>query len=550
MNIDSHDNSATAVAEPVRAASIRPVERRESPVRRTALAGGLSVASLLIKIVINLLIIPISLFFLGPQEYGVWIVLQSLALLLNLSEAGVAQTVANFAGAAYARDDHRGFSEVHTTAFALYWMISLFVATALLLVIGYFPVHRWLFNEVPPDLLSPLRVALAITVILTAARIPTMVVPATLVGLRQMPLRVAYDIVGTLGLFAATIAVLMCGGGLIGLAIATNVVWIVVSVAIYLVLVRRYPFVRWRLSHFRPRLLRVLWSNSSFFLVISVALVLERSAGNLLVARFGTLGAVPGMFVMLTLFRRAGWSLINVFSHVLQPYVLMWWTHGDHQRVRFLAALSTKLSVAAGVLLTVPIFIWGKQVIDVLMGTSTFPGYGTMGCIAAVFLLDCLFLSAVNFLVVLNRHHWLAAAAAVKSLLALGFGGLGAVWLPQNPALGITAGFLVASIVGQALMLPRFIRKGLEIPGSHYWQHYVARPLLPIVPALGALWLLAGSRLSAATTCATATILAITIVALAWFAVLSRDERRWALNWMRRLGARFVSIKGAAPART
>src|SRR6185437_16074379 len=84
--------------------------------------------------------------------------------------------------------------------------------------------------------------------------------------------------------------------------------------------------------------------NSFFFFLMSIGVLFQRVAGNLLAARFGPLSEVPAMYLVLTLLRVAGWTLADVVSRMMQPYIVKFAVEDQLERIRKLASLTTKLT--------------------------------------------------------------------------------------------------------------------------------------------------------------------------------------------------------------
>jgi hypothetical protein len=102
-----------------------------------------------------------------------------------------------------------------------------------------------------------------------------------------------------------------------------------------------------RKQYWPSPLLRPILANSSFFLVSSVALLTQRSAGSLLVACSASLGEVPAMFAALTVIRIVGWLVAVAGVLVL----------GAALRLG-VAGLAPKAGVACLLVCTVALVAW------------------------------------------------------------------------------------------------------------------------------------------------------------------------------------------------
>src|SRR3954454_17294394 len=150
---------------------------RESVADHVLVAGALMVVNLAARILVQFAGAWLAARYLAPPAFGLWIILQSTAMWVGLSELGLAQTVANQMGRAYTRGDRAGLDRVLATAFVLYWGIVLPVGAVLLLAVLIFPLDTWLLRDVPTSLVGLSRVAVPLMLVLTLGRIPPTVFP-------------------------------------------------------------------------------------------------------------------------------------------------------------------------------------------------------------------------------------------------------------------------------------------------------------------------------------------------------------------------------------
>lgn len=500
---------------------------RESPFRRTVGATLLSALNLLLKIGSNVIILPLSLKYLGREEYGLWIILQSVASYLMLSELGLGQTLMNLQGVAFARRDHDQVSRLLTTGFGLYWLLITPVWILSVIVITTQPVEVWLLKDIPSQWAAVFKWYLLVAATLALARVPATAFPATLLGLRELTLRQILDGVQTVFLVIGTALTLALHGKLLALILVTNLGLISITLLGYPLARWRHPAVRLASRFWTPSWLKLLFSNSSFFFLYGLGLLFQRLAGNLLAGKFGSLAQVPKMFVLLTLFRVVGWSLADIVSRTLQPYIILFSAQGRREKVLFLAKLCTKCTFALGVVFTVLIWVFADVGLEWWLGPEMFLGYGPLGYLAGAFLIDILFLPTSNFMIALNRQRLLSLSMAGYALLSFALGVVGAKWwMPADPLYGLCVGFFAAS-VGQALVLPWITHQWLQIG----WRCYTNDLLLkPGVLAIGGVLIavldwVGGTRVWHGGLGALGGLVCLPLAT--WFFILEEEERRW-----------------------
>jgi O-antigen/teichoic acid export membrane protein len=508
-------------------------------------ASALSALTLCVKIASNVAVIPIALKSLGREEYGLWIILQSIGTYLVFSDIGLGQTIANSQGVAYAREDYDEVNRLMTTGFGLYWCLIIPIWLLSSVVLLTQPVQAWLLKDSSGVVAHLLKPCLFLFATLTLLRVPVNIFPASLVGLRETSLRQVVECGLALFLLAGTVLTLALGGKLLALILVTNLGLILIPALNYPLILLRHPRVVLARRFWAPGRVSFLLANSSFFLLFGLGLFFQKIAGNILAGKVASLKQVPEMFVLLVLIRVGGWSLADIVSRSLQPYMIMFTVQGRRDRMLFFAKLCTGFTFAFATVYSVLIYQFTEAGLKWWLGPGLFLGYGPLAFLIGSFLIEVLFLSTTNFMLALNRHKGLSAVMGGYAVLSFVLGFLGARWwMPGDPLRGLCAGFFLASILGQALPMPWITNRWLAIGWSRYCADFL---LKPAALALFAVFLLAvlglTKTLSAWRGGFGALVGTASLAALAWFWVFGQHERRWMLNAARTHSPFFRSPK-------
>lgn len=502
---------------------------KESPVHRTFAAWTLSLVSLGIKIGGNVVIIPLALHFLGRQDYGLWIILQSVGTYLALSDLGIGQTVLNFQNVAHAKGNHKEVNRVLTTVFGLHWIIIAVVWACAAYVFLTQPVEKWFLKDASGSDAVLFKEYMALAGTLALLRVPLNVFSATLLGLRELTLRQFFEVAVAISVPLATILTLVAGGKVLALIWVTNVVLIALPFLAYSWGQSRHSYLHLARKFWTPSLVWPLLSNSVFFFLYGLGLLFQRLVGSVLAGKFVGLAAVPAFFVLFTLFRIVGWTLADTISQTMQPYIIMFGVQGRRDRVEFFAQLSTKFTFAAAVIYCTLIWLFADVGVRIWVGRDMFLGYGPLALLAGSFLLDVLFLSTNNFMRGLNRHRRLSMVMAVYAMLSCVLGIAGVKWwMPENPTLGLCWGLFAASVLGQALPLPWIAHAWLGDTWRRYAEHFLARPAF--LAACAAVISLGFSAVQTSPNWTRGVWGLLTVVVLpllAWFVVFNEPERNW-----------------------
>ncbi|PYV14141.1 MAG: hypothetical protein DMG21_19150 [Acidobacteria bacterium] len=359
-------------------------------------------------------------------------------------------------------------------------------------------------------------------------RVPLTVFPATLLGLRELVLRQIVDGAYAVYFLLGTVAALLAGGKILTLILVTNIGYLVIMGGSFGLAKLRHPEVELAWRFWSPGKIWGLFANSFFFLLYNLGLLFQRLAGNLLAGKLGALRDVPEMFVLLTLFRVVGWSLADIVSNTLIPYINGFPLEGRWDRVVFFSKLCTKFTFALALTYTALIWFYADLGIRLWLGPGMFLGYGPLACLGAGFLIDVLFLSTNNFMRGLNAHRRLSFVMAGYAVLSFVLGVAGAKLMPESPLYGLSAGLLAASVLGQGLPLVWLTGRWVGLGLREFLDHFLFRPAL-LSAAAGAIYL--GARLGKlhgpwGLACETVAVLTV-LPAVCWWMVFDAEEREW-----------------------
>jgi O-antigen/teichoic acid export membrane protein len=485
----------------------------------------LAMVQLLVKAASSVLVVRISLRYLGTREYGAWIIVQTISAYLLLADFGLGQTVVNRVGAAFAKARYRQIGSILSNAFALYCILA-GCAIGLAAVSVLLPIDRFLLGITD----MRFRWYLLDFSILALLRLPPSVFSAALSGMRDLPARQVFELSSPIFILMATAIVLGAGGGLPALINVTGAGLAAISLLGCLVLRSRHREgwnLSWRLV--RRRRMGSLYGNSIGFFCISIAILVQRSVPNILAARVLGLELVPSIFAIQLVLRSFALPVVDSLSRGVQPYLIRWHVEGQHEKVRLVTALSVKLSVLCGYSILCGLYLFGEPIWHLWLGSQPYPGRLVTMLLGASFLFDTWLLSATNYLIAINRHWGIALLNAIFAGLQVAFAILGSRLWKGNPAAGMCAGIAAASLVCQLFGMGLLAAKVFSFRPRHFAANLLLRPVLA---------LLAGGLLVIALDSSTRllpahmvwqTILGTLTLVSASAIVLGRAEIRWLL---------------------
>jgi O-antigen/teichoic acid export membrane protein len=291
--------------------------------------------------VIALLVTPILVHHLGVERYGIWALVGSIALYLELLEFGfgtaTVKYVAEFAGAG-------NLNGVRGTIATSFWVLAVPGFVALLLGGALAAVFPAIFN-LSPSLVDAARILLLLVITDLALSIPSDTFGGTLIGLQRYDLLNA-SIVGTsVAQAIAWTIILASGGGLVALGVATLALGLAGQASRYLIARRHVP----RLS-IAPRLIdrtivRSLASLSGWYAMIDLAVIVVQRIDVIIV---GLVVNVPAAGVYAV-----GQKLAFAVEQVIAPVTKGFLPHAselasrdDESQLRNAIVTGTRISFA------------------------------------------------------------------------------------------------------------------------------------------------------------------------------------------------------------
>ncbi len=428
----------------------------------TATAGA-SACAAAIQLGVGLLVVPLSLAYLGNAQYGLWMTATSLTAMLAFADFGMGNGLLNAIASADGNDD--GHAAATATASAMVLLTGLAALLAVAFWASY-PVVGWdrVLNASATPLASPARQIVAITVMCAIASLPLGVSQRVQMGYQEGFLNAAWSAVGSvLGLLALVVAIgrhaalpwlVLCvaGGPVVALA-ANGVVlfgW-------------RRPVLRPRWSAVSAPAMAHLLGAGALFFAIQMAGAVGYQLPVLAIAHLLGPADVTAFSVPLRLFMVMP-ALMGFFLTPLWPAYREAIARGDGRWVKRIVGRSIRLCLAlnvawgAGLILVGPVLLrwWvGPRVTAPLELRVALAMWAALTGLGGPF---AMLLNAAGALRFQAVCAWLMAAASVVLSIAL------------IPVLGV-AGAAAAMVTAQAVCV--------LVPAAVY----VPRLLARIAPA-------------------------------------------------------------------
>jgi O-antigen/teichoic acid export membrane protein len=346
-------------------------------------------ASRVVGIVISLLSVPLTIGYLGPERYGVWILLSSLLAWVRLADLGIGSGLTSAIAAALGSERPDLVRAHVSTAFALLSAISV--------VLGLFVVLVWPWidwngifgiNAEDARLETPPAVAASISIFLLA--FPLSVVGTSYNAVQEGRLANYWGMAGNVASLLALIVVTHTRGGLVWLVLAVSGAGLVMNILSGVwFFTRCKPGMAPQIRAIQRESIRGLMQiGIPFFLIQIMALVVFQT-DNLIIGHFLGAAQVPSYSLTYNLF-----GYTSIVQSVGFSYFWVAYTDAIVRRdidwVRRTFRLNLALSLGFTLAAVVPLIFIARPFVSMWTGGAVIPSLDLVLWIAAWSMINAL----------------------------------------------------------------------------------------------------------------------------------------------------------------
>lgn len=452
-------SDAAAMAPPGSLGSSVAEERSRGRYRRALVTALGSFAGKGISVVTLLISVPLTLHYLGPERFGMWMTISSLIAMISFADFGIGYGLINLVAEADGRDNSALAVTHISNAFFLLSAIALVLAT--LFIIGYRRVEWFrVFNVSSVQAVFEAGPTVAVVTGCFLARMPLSVVQRVQLGYQHGVMNDIWAGVGSLLGLAGLLLAVVIRAGLPWLALAISggpVIALLINSLLLFFSQRPELCPRWRRCHGRslPRMSRL----GSLFLVLQIAGAVAYASDEVIIARMLGPLAVSQYAVPRRLFTIVP-NLTALAFTALWPAYGEAFARGDSEWVRKTLIKSASWSAALSLVVSLLLVASGRELLRLWVGPSINPsfilllGFGCWLFLRVPFDAVAVFLngiSVVGFQVIVASVMALVALAA-KILLLQRMGIAGVIW-------ATVGAYFVCSAIPQLVYIPLLLNK-------------------------------------------------------------------------------------------
>jgi O-antigen/teichoic acid export membrane protein len=392
----------------------RSVERN----RRVALSAATAAGSRATSLVVGLVTVPLTLRYLGAEQYGLWVTITSFTSLVAFADLGLGRGLVNGIAEADGRSEQEATAQLVSSAFYMLILTSGLFAGVFAAI---YPVVPWgkLFNVASTEASAVAGTAVAVLASMTLVGVPLGLAIRIREGFQEGFLASFWTGLGSVISLAALVAAIAMKAGLPWLVLALSSGSLVAAILNGAFVLRSRPWLLPRLRTATVAAGRRLAGLGFVFFAINVASMLTVQTDNIVVARILGAEAVTQYAVPTKLFMLipaiAGFGLYPLwpaFREALTRGDQAWVTRALRRSLLFATTFGLGVSILLVVTATPLIHVWAGR--GVTPRASLLIALGMYGALATVSTAFSMFFFAVNAV------RFVATALSIFAVLNLG----------------------------------------------------------------------------------------------------------------------------------
>ncbi|MEI7970338.1 MAG: lipopolysaccharide biosynthesis protein [Betaproteobacteria bacterium] len=426
-------------------------------VRRAILTALASVVAKGVAVATSLITVPLTLDYLGPDRYGVWMSMMSVIAMLTFADLGIGNGIMNNVSSALGREDDRDIRRTLASGLA---MLVAVAGLGLAGVLFVYPALDWMsiFNIPSSAAAEDVGAGMIALLVVFSVGIPVGIIQRVQLGLQEGFQNNLWQCAGSVLSLCAVLAVVRARLGLPWLIVAYTAVPLLTQLASGADLLRRRPSVRPSVTDVEVGRVRELAKTGSAFFLLQLGTSIAYASDNLVVAHQLSVREVTDFSVYQKLFSMVpllmGMALLPLWPAYGEALARRdtRWIRATLRKVTVVSFVVSCVSCLALVALAAPIIGWwvGPDVRgDVLLSIG----------LSFWVIVDCtgksiaMFLNGVNML----RPQLLIVLVFVPLCFALKYwmaGALGSAGVP----IGVAIAYLVVHVPAYTFLIARWQR--------------------------------------------------------------------------------------------
>lgn len=342
--------------------------RSKERFRRAAVTTVSAGAAKVVGMLVSLVTLPLTFRYLGPERYGLWMVLISIISVMAFADLGIGNGLVNAISEAYGKDDHDLAREYVTSAFVMMLCIALVLAVAGATAYPFLPWMR-LFNVKSPAVAAEGSRAFLVLYSWFVINIPIGVITRAQAGLQKGYIPQLIGALGNVLTLFALLAAIGLHGSLAWLVFASTMGSVTATAFNGWLLFHEHPWLLPARHAYRRSAAKKIFKLGLMFFVLQCAFAVAYTSDNIVIAQVLGAAAVAAYAVPQKLFSLVS-MVVGMAIEPLWPAYGEAIARGDVAWVRRVFFGSLWLTLAVSVPLCTLLALGGPWILKVFFGKS------------------------------------------------------------------------------------------------------------------------------------------------------------------------------------
>lgn len=352
---------------------------RTTGVKKSIIAGFLGKGT---GFLINLMLVPLSLNYLGKSEYGIWVTIASMLLWLNFFDLGFSLGLQNKLTIALAHGKTQEAKKLVSSVFFIFMIISV-----VLLILGgvfVFTVPWTRVFSAPNELAGPLLVTVIIVIVFFVLQFPLSIVDSIYAAFQQKYKQIFWKMSSSIVLLLAVFIVTRFRGGLVNLAAATTGSYLVIRIvnSVYVYFYWKKDLLPQR-RFFDKNLVKKMTGLSLSFMGLQIAAIISYQADSFIILK--TLG--PETVTQYSVAQRLFTTLLAFHALLGNPFwpaITDAYARGDMGWIRKAVNRLIKMTVILMAPVLVILLLFGAPLMKFWLGDASYYSSGLFALLGVI----------------------------------------------------------------------------------------------------------------------------------------------------------------------
>jgi O-antigen/teichoic acid export membrane protein len=402
--------------------------------RRILLTGGSIAIVKISSAAINLIAVPLTVHYLGSERYGLWMAISSIMALMSFADLGLGNGLLNAISKAHGKNS---IKDAQTAVSSTFYMLLSISGILLLIFLIIYPYIEWqnVFNVQSKLAIEESGPTMFVLVITFLINMPLGIVQRIHDGYQEGFKFQIFLIIGSIISFAGLLICIYLETGLPWLVFAFSSGQLIATLINGIVLFgKRRKVLLPRFSHFDFITGKYLFKAGLIFFLLGIFTLLGNASDDIILAHTIGPASIAGYEIVKKLF------LFSMFTQfIIQP---LWPAFGealetgDFDWARRTLRQAIKMSIISSGIISLPLVLFGKQIITVWVGPEFVPSWSLLiGFYAFIFFANYggVMSTFLNSGALVKKQLLIIGLASISSvllkiMLSLKFGVSGIIW--------------------------------------------------------------------------------------------------------------------------